>query len=385
MTDEFPLADYPNPVITVTIIDDDVTLLEALSRTLQQEGFKVTTASSPVEGVQMAATLKPEIIICDVNMPGHSGHWVLGQIRSNPATADIPLIFLTGETSPSDVRQGMNLGADDYLCKPVQPIDLIDALRTRVAKRRAQRTREATRSREWATQLSRIISHEIRTPLGVIGPGIELLDDAVTASDTEEIQTVSRIVKDGATRLLATTERLEIFAALATAAAGPSSHPTPRNKACHGQALHDLFMNIAGKWKRTGDIRIEGMPAELPVDFELFEILLRELVDNALKFSPPASPVVVRLSHAEGNIHLQIQDGGRGMEPWQIQAASAFQQFDRLQREQQGLGLGLAICHLLIQRMDGKITFHRPQSGGLIVDVVLPGIAPSDGKEQSMP
>ena len=79
-------------------------------------------------GVELAAETLPDLIVCDLNMPGMDGYEVLAALRRDPKLADIPLIFLTGQSQPSQVRQGMSLGADDYLTKPVDLADLLSAV-----------------------------------------------------------------------------------------------------------------------------------------------------------------------------------------------------------------------------------------------------------------
>jgi len=134
----------------ILIIEDDKLLLETLSDLLRTAGFDVINAMDGKKGVQIASKLQPDLIISDINMPGMNGHEVLTAIQADPLTSDIPFIFLTGDADISAIRKGMSLGADDYITKPVVPIELIQAVKTRIQKHKKLKNRyeeEITRTR----------------------------------------------------------------------------------------------------------------------------------------------------------------------------------------------------------------------------------------------
>ena len=196
-------------------IDDDLEILGAIRRILALEGYEVVTASSAAEGVRLAQEVRPDLVLCDIMMPDHSGRWVIEQLRQTPETAETPVILLTGETSPADVRKGMTVGADDYLCKPVVVSDLLNSIQTRLARRQAQVAREQGRVRQWAADFGRVLSHELRTPLGVIGPSLELLDQVASENSLEEVREVSQFAQSGASRLGEAVKRVELYVSLA--------------------------------------------------------------------------------------------------------------------------------------------------------------------------
>ncbi len=112
-----------------------------LATFLQMEGYEVTSAENGRAGIESALADVPDLIICDVMMPQLDGHGVLQALRANRSTANTPFIFLTAKGEKLDVRTGMNLGADDYLTKPVAKADLLGAIRSRF-ERAAARERE---------------------------------------------------------------------------------------------------------------------------------------------------------------------------------------------------------------------------------------------------
>ncbi|HIK14987.1 MAG TPA: EAL domain-containing protein [Leptolyngbyaceae cyanobacterium M33_DOE_097] len=121
----------------ILIIEDDLTTQKLLLKILQEEGFEAIAASKGQTGIQLARAHEPDIIICDVMMPEVNGYDVLNEIRSDTSTADIPFIFLTALSDHQDRRHGMEMGADDYLTKPIKRTELLNAISVRLAKRSA--------------------------------------------------------------------------------------------------------------------------------------------------------------------------------------------------------------------------------------------------------
>ena len=116
------------------MIDDESRMRKLVVEALTDEGYLTVEAHNGREGVALAGRESPDLIVCDITMPEMNGHRVLQTLRDQPATAQIPFIFLTGWSEREDVRAGMNLGADDYLVKPVDPAELLAAVRSRLRR-----------------------------------------------------------------------------------------------------------------------------------------------------------------------------------------------------------------------------------------------------------
>lgn len=119
---------------TILVIEDVEALREEIMETLSYEGFDVLGAQNGVVGVQIATTYLPNLIICDIAMPELDGYGTLVALRQDPQTAMIPFIFLTAMTEKVDMRQAMQLGADDYLTKPFTSAELLGAIASRLQK-----------------------------------------------------------------------------------------------------------------------------------------------------------------------------------------------------------------------------------------------------------
>ncbi|MEM7554464.1 MAG: EAL domain-containing response regulator [Cyanobacteria bacterium P01_A01_bin.84] len=118
----------------ILLIEDEAPVRENLSELLESEGFEVVAAPDGKVGIDLAITHIPDLIICDLMMPNLDGYGVLNKLRNEASTVAIPLIFLTAKASRADFRQGMDLGADDYLTKPFTRAELLSAIISRLDK-----------------------------------------------------------------------------------------------------------------------------------------------------------------------------------------------------------------------------------------------------------
>jgi DNA-binding response OmpR family regulator len=130
--------------MTILLIEDNSEIRENTSEILSLANYEVLTAENGRVGVELAQRTKPDLIVCDIMMPELDGYGVLHILNKKPDTASIPFIFLTAKTERMDIRKGMNLGADDYLTKPFNDTELLDAIEVRLRK-------HAIRKKEYET------------------------------------------------------------------------------------------------------------------------------------------------------------------------------------------------------------------------------------------
>ena len=119
---------------TILVIDDNTDIRENTAEILELAGYKTFTAENGKQGVDIAVKQKPSVIVCDIMMPELDGYGVLHLLRKNPETQNIPFIFLTAKTERGDFRKGMEMGADDYITKPFEDIELLNAVEVRLRK-----------------------------------------------------------------------------------------------------------------------------------------------------------------------------------------------------------------------------------------------------------
>jgi DNA-binding NarL/FixJ family response regulator len=164
----------------ILVIDDDARLREQCAALLRLEGYEVVEARNGREGVDRARREMPDLVLCDVTMPEMNGHRVLETLRNEPRTAHVPFVFLTGWNEREDIRMGMNLGADDYLVKPLVPDELAAAVRARLQRAQAGAPRRPA-SEAAPAQLE---------PLGLTPREAEVLFWVARGKTNDEIATV---------------------------------------------------------------------------------------------------------------------------------------------------------------------------------------------------
>src|SRR6187399_2727653 len=123
----------------ILLIEDNLEVRENTAEILSLANYNVVVAENGKVGVEIAQREKPDLIICDIMMPELDGYGVLHILNKKSETAGIPFIFLTAKTEKADIRKGMNLGADDYLTKPFDDTDLLNAIEARLQKSSMQR------------------------------------------------------------------------------------------------------------------------------------------------------------------------------------------------------------------------------------------------------
>ncbi|UEG55307.1 response regulator [Mucilaginibacter daejeonensis] len=122
----------------ILIIEDNDDIREGTAEILELSGYHVSQANNGRTGVEMALQNVPDLILCDIMMPELDGYGVLYMLSKNPATYTVPFIFLTAKAERTDLRKGMEMGADDYLTKPFDDIELLNAIESRLAKQKKQ-------------------------------------------------------------------------------------------------------------------------------------------------------------------------------------------------------------------------------------------------------
>lgn len=126
----------------ILVIEDEAEMRRNLVTLLRLEGYQSIAAENGRAGVELAKSQAPDLILCDVMMSGLNGHGVLQTLHEDPKTSLIPFIFITAKGEKEDLRHGMNLGADDYLTKPVARADLLNAIEARLLRAGQQAQRE---------------------------------------------------------------------------------------------------------------------------------------------------------------------------------------------------------------------------------------------------
>ena len=360
---------------TLLIIEDEEPLRVTLSDRLTLEGFRVQTAATGEDGLRQVQQEPPDLILCDIMMPGLDGYDVLRTLQANEQTAAIPFIFLTAKADPVQVRAGMGLGADDYLCKPVAKADLLAAIRTRLRKQEQQHQRLAHEVKTARLDVVHKLPHELLTPLsGILSIG-QLMETSDPTEPIPSIRELGHVVRSAAQRLHRTIRRYLLYAELAVASHHPEAQARLRGTGyIEAAALTAaLAEHLARQDSRADDLQLDLREVEVAMDPTHFGELVAQLADNAFKFSTPGSVVQVHLSVIPaGDCLLVVRDQGRGMTPDQVRQVGAFRQFDSELWAQPGTGLGLALVGQLAALYGGSFMLESEPGNGTKATVRLP-------------
>jgi len=358
----------------VLVIDDEASIRETILINLRKNGYETLSAVNGAEGIKIARTQLPDVIICDVKMELVSGYEMLAVIRNDPMTAGTPFILITAESSRSSMRQGMELGADDYLIKPFSGAEIIAAVNSQLQKRQALILQAEQKLNELRAQLSTSIPHELRTPLNGIMGYADILRKQSSELDSTEVAQMSERIFKNAKRLNRLVENFLIYAQLEILETDHSKIASLKKNRADDVALmiDSIATQKTYESARSFDLDLHLETANLAISSDYFGKIFEEVFDNALRYSKKGSAIYVHGVSNGSKYMLTITDHGRGMTPHQVHEIGAYKQFERKIYEQQGTGLGLSVAKKLTEVHGGSLTVESEHGKRTTVVITLP-------------
>ena len=358
----------------ILVIEDEESIRENILELLEAENFEALGAANGKVGIKMAIAQIPDLILCDMMMPEIDGQGVLKALRAEPVTATIPFIFLTAKAEKTDIRLGMEQGADDYITKPCTPQELLKAIAIRLEKHQAISRKSQKTLDELRSNISMSLPHELRTPLNaILGFSELILSEYRLLEESEILEMIGHIQVSGH-RLYRLIQNFLLYADLQIAATNPSVLKEMRNSefSCVKSLLAEKARQQAKQANRTEDLKLNLQDSSVAIDAMRLTKILEELLDNAFKFSSQGTPISVSTLVEDRTFILSVKDQGRGMTADQIAQLEAYMQFDRKHYQQAGLGLGLAIVQRLAELHGGELKIESSPQKETIVSVSLP-------------
>ena len=360
------------------MVDDCPQLLDVLNEVLTAHGFEVIQALGAERAFEALEAHHPEIIVCDVMMPGIDGFKFNEEVKQHPEWFDIPFIFLSALSQPEDIRLGKEAGCDDYITKPFDPLDLVSVLRGKLHAAQQRRRRSSDKLDQYRKRVIYTLSHEFRTPLVAINTGTELLLDQQTNLDRVNFQRLLESVHRGGIRLqrlvedFMTLQQIDSGAAAATAERLRRKHllwqVAQRAIENFRDQMNDPRLSVETVQQLKDDSQAE-VAAEV-CEIQIINALQR-LLSNAHKFGGPGNLITVGVRGDDISSSIFVRDRGPGLAPEvAAEACKLFTQIDREKNEQQGCGLGLTIAASYVGLNRGELHFERPEDGtGLLVEM----------------
>ncbi len=370
----------------VYIFEDEPEILDNIVDILTAAGFEAEGTVSSLDGLSYVQQKQPEVIVCDIGMPIMDGYTVLRNIRQDPRTAAVPFIFLTGQAERDRQRQGMELGADDYITKPFTQAELLKAIQAQLQKHSIIEQKYEATLQALRGNIAYALPHELRTPLTQIQGFADLMLLSEGQMQPAEVLEAAEAIRRGCERLNNLIENYLVYAQLDLIEGDPTRAHAPNEGCCMAAPVtRSLAEYQAGRYSRLSDLTLDMEDGALRLNQEDFGKIVSELVDNAFKFSKEGTPVTIRGRAVGDSYRIEVVDQGWGMTKAQIAAVGAYMQFDRKLNEQQGMGLGLTIAKRLIEYHHGKLTITSKAGKGTTMAFVLPLERASSPDREGMP
>ena len=355
---------------TILIVDDDPIARSTLEALLFQENYRLVLTASGQEALGRLDEFAPDIILLDVMMPGMNGFQVCQRLKANERWRKIPIILITALGSPRDMVRGFEAGADDFLYKPVNVLELRARVRSMLRLREQyEALEEMLRLRE---QLSDMIVHDMRDPLASILLLGTLLKESLTMA--YDLACVDK--------LLNATQHLNVFVNDLLLMAKTQEHKLVLNRLLVDVdqlvlAAKENHSEVAQSKKINLVVELPEASQKVSLAHNLFSRVLDNLISNALKFSPAESTVTVRVEYEiafqlPARVRVTVLDQGPSLA--HEYREYIFDKFQVARLREQGIarmGLGLAFCNMVVEAHGGRMSVdaNEPQGCAFIVEV----------------
>ena len=329
----------------IFIVDDVMSNVLLLKVLLTNEKFAIATANNGRQALEQVDKERPDLLLLDVMMPDLSGFEVAQRLKSNPDTADIPIIFLTALNSTTDIVKGFQAGASDFISKPFNKEELQRIIAGR-------------------DKLYSVIAHDLRSPMGSIKMVLNMLMLNLP------VEKIGGEMYELLTMANRTTE--DVFSLLDNLLKWTKSQIGNLNVVYQDvdavevvDSVIDVFNMVAGLKKIT--IR-EEKPEKLPVctDIDMLKTIIRNLLSNAIKFSNENSEVLVKMEEQGDTVVVSVKDSGCGIdEEGQQKLLHTDTHFSTFgTNNEEGSGLGLLLCQDFAVKSGGKLWFTSKKGEG---------------------
>ncbi|WP_308761171.1 response regulator [uncultured Bacteroides sp.] len=362
----------------ILIVDDVMSNVLLLKVLLTNEKFAIATASNGRQALEQVEKGNPDLVLLDVMMPDMSGFEVAQHLKSNPKTADIPIIFLTALNSTTDIVKGFQVGANDFISKPFNKEELIIRVTHQISLVAAKRlilskTEELQRTIAGRDKLYSVIAHDLRSPMGSIKMVLNML---ILNLPAEKIGTEMYELLTMANQ---TTE--DVFSLLDNLLKWTKSQIGKLNVVYQDVDLvevTDSVIEIFSMVASLKKIKIREMKPEkmmVNADIDMLKTVVRNLLSNAIKFSKENSEVLVKMEEVDGMAVVSVQDHGCGIsEEGQKKLLHTDTHFSTFgTNNEEGSGLGLLLCKDFVVKNGGKLWFTSKEGVGSVFSFSIPG------------
>lgn len=369
-------ADKPGRVL---IVDDEELNRIALRDLLELSGHEVLDAADGEEALKVAAEAAPDAVLLDVMMPGLSGLDVCRRLKADPATASIPVIFLTALATRDDRLAGIAAGGNDFLSKPMDGQDVVLRVRNAVTMRRLYARLEENYRRlqeleSLRDDLTHMIVHDMKAPLMVAGSYLDMLREWSAARLGEREVSWTERARGAVHYLMVMVTSILDVSRLESGQMPLDIRPCNLNTVVRDAAA-GVDAILAG---RSLNVVLPDAPAVAACDREIVGRIITNLLTNAIKFTPPGGAVEVRVQETGGRLRVAVVDQGPGIPPEHRERI--FDKFGQVQHggrsQKYSTGLGLTFCKLAVEAHGSEIGVESEVGRGSTFWFSLTPLAP---------
>ncbi|BAB74820.1 response regulator [Anabaena sp. FACHB-709] len=369
---------------SILVIDDLPDNFDVIETLLSEQDYTLHYVASGQEAIASLNLFQPDLILLDVMMPGMDGIEVCQRIKAMPQWQPVPIIMVTALTAKEDLARCLQSGADDFISKPINALELRARLHSMLRIKQQYDKIQTLSNLQTSTikvlestldelrgNLAATLPHELNTPLNGIVGSISILMANIENMDTAEIQELLGWVDLSARNLerlikqLLTYLELELSTNQQQNIASESTHFSIA-------AIEAILQSHAPSVNRRDDLMFAIEEAEVSISARYLTIIIHELVDNALKFSRRGTTIKISSQIVAGMLNVYIHDFGRGMTAEQISKIGAFMQFERKTYEQQGIGMGLKLAKQTVESYGGLFSISSVYQQETTVHIALP-------------
>jgi DNA-binding response OmpR family regulator len=361
---------------SILIVDDQPINVQLLKRKLEREGLAVVPAYSGIEALDLIAKAKPDLILLDVMMPDMDGIEVCRRLQSSADTRSIPVIFVTARTSKEGKIEGLNVGAVDYITKPIDLDETLARVQTQlrflsVNREMIDLQRRLVDARRAATigAVTQGIAHNLNNLLGVVMGHLDLIK--AYYDKPEQVKKNAAQIDSAIARIVSIIKQLSLLVV--------RTYP-PFTKGNLQQLLEGSVLRFQTDHKLTAPVTIDNPLGELMIDtnYEVFEEVVSKVLINAWEAydgAPDAPrPITIHTKLVEKTgkdqfLQIVIDDQGRGIDP-EIRDR-VFEPFVST-KHTVGVGMGLTIARHALRNLDGEVILTPREGGGTTVTLLHP-------------
>jgi len=377
---------------TVLVVDDDQRNVRLMESILRGSGYQVVKAYNGEDALRLVETAPPDMLLLDVMMPRMSGFELCQKLKDRYETRLLPIIMVTALNALEDKVQALEYGADDFLSKPINKVELlakvrsvlrVKALHDELEKNRLEiekKNQALIRMEGFKESMMQMVVHDLKNPLASIMGNVQLIQMAETVNPARLKELLQR-TQESARQLM----RM-ILNILQIGKLEEQKMPLNLERVALRHLAQENVDEMTGLSARD-NIRVENrVPPDLPsplADRELISRVIANLLNNAFKHTPGGGQVIIDARREEDAVVLTVSDTGEGI-PEDLQPR-IFEKFvggesDTSKRMLYDSGLGLTFCRLAVECHGGSIRLKSKPGEGTTVFISLALAGPSEGK-----